>query len=973
MKNAFLPSEITLLDNYYTDITQKMVNFLNTFNPDKLLYNFRQTAGLPQPAKKGISYAAGTLGTTNFGGASGPYGGWENTRIGGHTMGHYLTAAAQALARGYGDCRGPDGQTLHQRLSYIIKSLDECQEALASGFIFGATMADPAKPELQFDKLERSDYNDTWVPWYTMHKILSGLVEVHKNASIPDERTCLANGEPAIAGAGTARTIPAQAATAHHAATSTQPASYAAPTATASYAVPATSADHALSAQALKIAERLGEWCYRRTSSWTAQVRENVIRVEFGGMNDCLYELYRCARADGYKDAEHFWQAAHAFDEEWLFSHPQAIVNRHANTTIPKFVGAANRCMLLLEGLGSKSAALAGTENGAPAQETQQEAQRYLDYCRNFWEEVVNHHTYITGGNSECEHFGLPDILDAERSNTNCETCNTYNMLKLSRMLFMMTGERKYADYYENTFLNAIMASVNAENAMTTYFQPMATGCFKTYCNPDVDKNFFWCCTGTGLENFTKLGDSFYFYEDGTIYVNMYVSSSVKLAESELKLTQKTDISAGKGTSADFTVDLLSPASDEAAADVSARLAFRLPDWLAASPDERTCLVNGEPASARLADGYLYITRKWKSGDKIHLELPMTITAHGLPDSAGKTFGFKYGPLVLAAELGADDNMKHGVVGVQCDVSANKIVAGVEMPLSGNYGGTSNLQLLPGEIIKLKGTSLADFVAAPYANATADASSPLAARLERLAGTEPRFRLVGTDFAGTHCGATPLTTHSDTSDQGSAPRSTAPRGTASQMAGDTSDFIFSAYNRLNGQQRYGIYWVFVDSDQAKQVELQNAYKPDNSEVFIEGIGVGYGAQTEGNENTYPHLQEKDSVADPHELFRYAKAGGYFSYEMAVKNGRKNILVCTFLKEDNGKGICISVNDKVIADISLDYKGSADRYTLRFEIPQELVSEKNGEKNHLRIKFTPAALGTVSARLCAPIKMVCIQM
>ena len=911
MKNAFLPSEITLLDNYYTDITQKMVNFLNTFNPDKLLYNFRQTAGLPQPAKQGISYAAGTLGTTNFGGASGPYGGWENTRIGGHTMGHYLTAAAQALARGYGDCRGPDGQTLHQRLSYIIKSLDECQEVLASGFIFGATMADPANPELQFDKLERSDYNDTWVPWYTMHKILSGLVEVYKNASIPDERTCLANGEPAI--------------------------------------------DPALSAQALKIAERLGEWCYRRTSSWTAQVRENVIRVEFGGMNDCLYELYRCARADGYKDAEHFWQAAHAFDEEWLFSHPQAIVNRHANTTIPKFVGAANRCMLLLEGLGYKSAALAGTENGAPAQEAQQEAQRYLDYCRNFWEEVVNHHTYITGGNSECEHFGLPDILDAERSNTNCETCNTYNMLKLSRMLFMMTGERKYADYYENTFLNAIMASVNAENAMTTYFQPMATGCFKTYCNPDVDKNFFWCCTGTGLENFTKLGDSFYFYEDGTIYVNMYVSSSVELAESELKLTQKTDISAGKGTSADFTVDLLSPASDEAAAGVSARLAFRLPDWLAVSPDERTCLVNGEPviagtgtASAQFTDGYLYLTRDWKSGDKIHLELPMTITAHGLPDSAGKTFGFKYGPLVLAAELGADDNMKLGVVGAQCDVSANKIVAGVEMPLSGNYGGTSNLQLLPGEIIQLKGTSLADFVAAPYANATAAASNPLTARFERLAGTEPRFRLVGTDFP--------------------------------------CDFIFSAYNKLNGRQRYGIYWVFVDSDQAKQVELQNAYKPDNSEVFIEGIGVGYGAQTEGNENTYPHLQEKDSVADPHELFRYAKAGGYFSYEFAVKPGQQNFLVCTFLKADNGKTLHISalqvgqpVGDGTtdaqgqfeIASITLDYQGSAEKYSQRFAIPTQLTPASDQDKAHLRIKFAASepAAAQDSARLCAPVKTV----
>ncbi|MBP3741488.1 MAG: glycoside hydrolase family 127 protein [Treponema sp.] len=866
MKKSFLPSEITLLDNYYTDITQKMVNFLNTFNPDKLLFNFRQTAGLTQPSKQGISYGVA------FGGAKGPYGGWENSRIGGHTMGHYLTAAAQALARGYGECKGPDGKTLHQRLEYIIKALEECQQAMGTGFIFGATMADPKQPELQFDKLERSDYNDTWVPWYTMHKILTGLVEVHKNLALVDE---------------------------------------------------------ALSKQALVIAERLGEWCWRRISKWSPEVRENVVRVEFGGMNDCLYELYRCALADGYKDAEHFWNAAHAFDEEWLFSHPQAIVNRHANTTIPKFVGAANRCMILLEGLGVKSAAHKGSETGAPAQEQAQEAQIYLDYCRNFWAEVVNHHTYITGGNSECEHFGLPDILDAERSNTNCETCNTYNMLKLSRMLFMMTGERKYADYYENTFLNAIMASVNAENAMTTYFQPMATGCFKTYCNPDVDKNFFWCCTGTGLENFTKLGDSFYFYDEEKLYVNMYVSSSVRWDDKHLKLTQKTDISSGRGNSADFTVEF-EPVENSSGTSAQAReatLAFRLPDWLAA---QAKVTLNGQvvdSVSADISDGYLCISREWKNGDKLSLTLPMTITAHGLQDSAGKTFGFKYGPLVLAAELGGDDNMKHGVVGAQCDVSANKIVGGVEMPLSGNYGGTSNLQLLPGEIVQLKDSSLADFLTNP------------AEHFELLGGIEPRFHLTGTDFPG--------------------------------------EFTFSAYNRLNGLQRYGIYWVFVDSAAAKEVELQNAYKADNSEVFIEGIGVGYGAQTEGNENTYPHLQEKDSVADPHELFRYAKAGGFFSYEFAVKPGHQNYLVCTFLKEDNGKSLCISSDSGVsIANITLDYQGSAEKYSQRFAIPLELTPASDQEKSHLRIKFEPGSpaatestAGRESARLCAPVKTV----
>ena len=140
--------------------------------------------------------------------------------------------------------------------------------------------------------------------------------------------------------------------------------------------------------------------------------------------------------------------------------------------------------------------------------------EKYLQYAQAFWTLITEQHTYITGGNSECEFFGADNVLDAERSHCNCETCNTHNMLKLTRELYRITGDKKYADYYETTFINAIMASVDEKTGMTTYFQPMATGFFKVYCNPDLEKNYFWCCTGTGLENFTKLGDSFYYYAE---------------------------------------------------------------------------------------------------------------------------------------------------------------------------------------------------------------------------------------------------------------------------------------------------------------------------------------------------------------------------------------------------------------------------------------------------------------------------
>ena len=917
---AFSPQDINLCNSYYLNVTQKMVDFLNTFNPDKLLFNFRVTAGLPNK-KASISY-----------------GGWENSRIGGHTMGHYLSGAAQAVARGYGECKGADGLTLKARLEYIINSLEECQNTLGTGFIFGATLADSASPELQFDKLERGDYNDTWVPWYTMHKIVAGLVEAFimtKNQT------------------------------------------------------------------ALAVAQNLGEWIYNRTSKWTEQVRDTVLRVEFGGMNDCLYELYKCSFAQGYKASEHFLTAAHVFDEEWLFSHVKAIVNRHANTQIPKFVGAANRSMILFEkALTEPKYAL--------------EAEAYLSYCRNFWDEVVNHHTYITGGNSECEHFGLPDILDAERSNTNCETCNTYNMLKLSRLLFMMTGERKYADYYENTFLNAIMASVNPLNGTTTYFQPMATGCFKTYCNPDVDKNFFWCCTGTGLENFTKLGDSFYFHDEQNLFVNIYVSSSVIWKEKSVKITQKTDIP--ETDFAEFQIEALDELENTTENSTDAKnqaenvtcvknpaehggkkrsnscldftLALRLPDWLSDKAlvsinDAESVTVDACNSEMPVCNGYLFIKRMWKSCDRIKITLPMSVKSYSLADSLGRTFGFKYGPVVLAAELGADSNMKLGYVGAQCDVSVNKIVGGVEMPLTGNYGGTSNLNILETEIIKVKGESVEEFMKNPSAHfdRLADSLTQNSKLFERLddssaksadssacecaqgshlpvASASPRFRLKDTDFPG--------------------------------------DFIFSPYNRLLGQ-RYGIYWIFVATDEQKHFEKQSAWHPDDSETYIEGIGIGYGAQTEGNAHTYPYMQESDSVADPHELTRYANAGGYFSYEFAVKPDKKNYLVCTFLKADNGKSLKVSAlpesdsesfskasgsNSKatLIADIILNYSGSGEKYSLRFLIPEELTNLKCGkeksstesaaaeEKLHLRICFASSNQES-SARLCAPVKTV----
>ena len=841
---AFSLADVKLEDEYFLDVTQKDVDFLNTFDVDRLLYNFRLTAGLPNKA-------------------SGPYSGWENTRIGGHTLGHYLAAAAQGIAGGYGDCKGRDGVTLRDRLAALIDGLAECQAASGRddrcqpGFIFGATMADPAKPELQFDKLEQGNQADTWVPWYTMHKLMNGLTEVAK----------LVDGETG--------------------------------------------------SRALDVAKKLGEWMYNRTSRWDEETRKRVLSVEYGGMNDCLYELYKCAKAAGYAQADHFMKVAHTFDEEYLFKEiltaplvkgkdANILNNRHANTTIPKFVGAVNRCLTL-------------KEEGDPVTEAEQK--QYLEYCKAFWNLVTQHHTYVTGGNSECEHFGKDDILDAERSNTNCETCNVHNMLKLTRALFMLTGERKYADYYENTFINSILASVNRETGMTTYFQPMATGCFKTYCNPDVNKNFFWCCTGTGLENFTKLGDSLYFYDDqsSTLIVNQYFSSEVSWKAKGVKLSQKSDIPMGEAVT--LTVESL---GESAAALSDFTLALRIPAWCCAKP---SLLINDADADDKdftEQEGYLLVNRKWQSGDTITLTLPMEIKAYTLPDNPNAA-AFKYGPVVLAAELGRDDKMKLRQVGVQCDVCANKIIRGLELPLNGNYGGTNNLKPLAPEYVKIKN-----------AESTEAFLSDINSHFEREAGS---LNFILRDIELNDGGFDRLNHRGD------------------------NELKFSPYYLINNQ-RYGIYWLYV-TELPKQTEADDAEKELAKYTFIEGIGVGYGAQTEGNETTAPYMQEtgSGSVGNAGELTRYAKDKGSFSYVCKVMPDKKNFLQCNFLREDNGKRIIIKAaeTDTLIADYILSCDGSEEKFFKIFEIPEALTKGKDG----LRIDFS-AARWSDSARLAAPL-------
>ena len=831
----FALPDVEITEDYYNNVADKDVEFLNKFDPDRLLYNFRLTAGYS--AAEIQQFDVHNNGT----GASSPYlGGWENSRIGGHTLGHYLAAAAQAVANGYGNEKGADGLTLEQRLNYLIDGLKDCQDKLGTGYIFGATLASQSDPERQFNTLEQGSTNDTWVPWYTMHKIVNGLIETYK----------LTGNETA-----------------------------------------------------LTVVESLGEWVYNRTSKWNTDIQNKVLGVEYGGMNDCLYEVYKYAKKDGYTNADHFKTAAHWFDEVDLFEKILAgtknyLNGRHANCTIPKFMGALNRYRALKD---------------------EGDEEKYLQYAEAFWTLITEKHSYITGGNSECEFFGADNVLDKERSHCNCETCNTHNMLKLTRELYRITGDKKYADYYETTFINAIMASVDEKTGMTTYFQPMATGFFKVYCNPDLEKNYFWCCTGTGLENFTKLGDSFYYYVDNKLIVNQYTSSNVTWKEKNVVLRQETDIP--NTDQAKFTVELLNGKTSE-----EFSLYLRIPDWI---KGDAVVKVNGTALTNTISNGYLAINRTWNSGDIVELTLPMGIRAYTLPDNAGTVYGFKYGPVVLAAELGKDNKMDTYQVGVQCDVCKTKIVNGEERTSTNGSGSTSNQGTLNSETLNVQnGVSVSEFIENIEDYLVKD-------------GDTLSFTLQGTDWGGSE----PLK--------------------------------FTPYYKIT-DQRYGIYWLFAGDNPAEIQKrlLESKKNGRDANVYLDGVGIGYGAQTEGDDNNYPHIKNEGtgSVGDMGNLTRYANVGGSFSYLFKVEKSKTNYLNCQYSKEDNGKTMVIKVGDVVVAEDLLNYEGTETNYKVKYEIPAAAIAQAveyektdntTGQteiRDVIRISFSGAE-GEESPKLC----------
>ena len=565
----------------------KFILGLAKTDPNAFLYNFRDAFGEEQP--EGVR----------------PLRGWDSqtTRLRGHASGHYLTAIAQACASTTYDAE------LHanfsQRMDYMIDVLyDLSQKSGKPATEGGPFNADPTTvppgqgrdgydSDLSKDGI-RTDYwnwgegfisgyppdqlimlergatyggrnNQIWAPYYTLHKIMAGLMDCYE-----------VGGNP----------------------------------------------------KALKIAEGMGVWVYKRLKVLPVETRirmwNRYIAGEYGGMNEAMARLHRITGDSRFLECAQlfdnidffFGNAAH---DHGLAKNVDTIRGKHANQHIPQITGSLETYK--------------GTQDIT-----------YYHVAENFWDICTHGYMYCIGGvagarnpnNSEC-FTAHPNTLFANgfaRGGQN-ETCATYNLLKLTRGLFMFDQDARYMDYYEQALYNHILASVDEDNPGNTYHVPLNPGARKRFGNARMDG--FTCCNGTALESSTKLQDSIYFksIDNCVLYVNLYVPSTLNWLEKKVVVTQRTSFPY-----ADTTRLTLSGGGDFA-------VHVRVPKWATRGFFVK---INGEDQAAEAnAGSYLALSRSWRDGDVIELNMPMDFHLSPVMDQPNIASIF-YGPVLLAVE-----------------------------------------------------------------------------------------------------------------------------------------------------------------------------------------------------------------------------------------------------------------------------------------------------------------------------------
>jgi DUF1680 family protein len=566
---TFNLQDVTISDASFKTAMEADVRYLLAIEPDRLLADFREHAGLKAKGAR--------------------YGGWESSGLAGHTLGHYMSACAMQYASS-GDKRFLD------KVNYMVKELDECQIHRKTGYLGAIPGEDTVWSQVAAGKIRSRgfDLNGGWSPWYTVHKIMAGLLDAYLYCD---------------------------------------------------------------NKQALIIEKKMADWTGGIVNHLPDSLVQKMLLCEYGGMNEVLVNTYALTTEKKYLDMSYKFHDNRILDS--LAAQLDVLPGKHSNTQIPKVIG----CIRRYELTGTKQdSVIAGF----------------------FWNTVTQHHSYAPGGNSNYEYLSTPDHLNDYLTDNTMETCNTYNMLKLTRHLFSLHPDAHFMDFYERALYNHILASQNHQDGMMCYFVPLRMGTRKEFSD---SFNTFTCCVGSGMENHVKYGESIWFEgADGSLYVNLFISSRLEWRRKNISIEQSSQLPAGDKVQ--FTVNTKTATAFP--------LKIRKPHWVEKGMQ---LTVNGKPqAVTTTADGYITINRTWKNGDQVALSLPMGIYSEAMPDNPGRIALF-YGPTVLAGVLG--DKEPDPVTGIPVLVSADKNPASwvkEDAPLvfrTSQVGQPQDLKLIP--------------------------------------------------------------------------------------------------------------------------------------------------------------------------------------------------------------------------------------------------------------------------------------
>jgi DUF1680 family protein len=512
--------DVKLLDGRFKENMVREQQWLLSIGVNRLLHSFRTNAGVFSGPEGG--YDAGLK-----------LAGWESLdcELRGHTTGHILSGLSLMYASTGDEVYKLKGDSLVAGLAEVQKALK--QDGYLSAF-----------PQGLIDR--NIEGKPVWAPWYTLHKIYSGLIDQYLYCD---------------------------------------------------------------NKQALEVVSKMAEWAYNKLKPLTADQRKILLRNEFGGINESFYNLYAITGNDKCKWLAEFFYHNETLDP--LKEGKDILDKKHANTYIPKLIGLSRDYEIEGKGDGDSIATF-------------------------FWKTVTDHHSFVTGSNSDKEHFFKPDDISDHLTGYTGESCNVYNMLKLTRHLYTHTGNIAYADYYEKALFNHILGQQDPATGMVAYFLPMLPGAHKVYSTPDSS---FWCCVGSGFENQAKYGEAIYYHDNDALFVDLFIASQLNWKEKNLTLEQQTTFPGNGKSTLTFKT---TPATALA-------LNIRYPSWAVWGA---SVMVNGKKIKNKNVPGsYIVISRTWKAGDKVEINFPMQLYTVAANDNPNKV-AVLYGPIVLAGEMG---------------------------------------------------------------------------------------------------------------------------------------------------------------------------------------------------------------------------------------------------------------------------------------------------------------------------------